>query len=206
MKKLALAMILAAATAANAAESIWVQATDKGYEARAVTTAATCPMLRTDAGDTPMQLRAAATASFPNICAAPIPAGTRKASVEQYFDCKDAKRDEICDPVMTWHPIPVPVAHPQRILVVGDTGCRIKGATIQDCNDPDQWPFLAVSGAASSLKPDLIIHVGDYLYRENKCPDGNQACAGSPWGDNWTTWKAGFFRPRAQLLSGAATL
>ena len=35
------------------------------------------------------------------------------------------------------------------------------------------------------------------------CPAGNQGCAGSPWGDNWTTWQADFFTPAAPLLAAA---
>ncbi len=97
----------------------------------------------------------------------------------------------------------MPVLHPQRILVLGDTGCRIKGASLQACNDPAQWPFPQLAAAAASLKPDLVIHVGDYLYRESACPAGNQGCAGSPWGDNWTTWQADFFTPAAPLLAAA---
>src|SRR5438034_665211 len=38
-----------------------------------------------------------------------------------------------------------------------------------------------VTTAAAKLKPDLVIHVGDYLYRESACLPGNQGCAGSPW-------------------------
>jgi hypothetical protein len=53
------------------------------------------------------------------------------------------------------------------------------------------------------LKPDLVIHVGDYLYRESACPVGNAGCAGSPWGNNWTTWQADFFTPAAPLLAAA---
>ena len=87
--------------------------------------------------------------------------------------------------------------------MLGDTGCRIKGATLQACNDPAQWPFPQVAAAAASLKPDLVIHVGDYLYRESACPPGNQGCAGSPWGDNWTTWQADFFTPAQPLLAAA---
>ena len=30
-----------------------------------------------------------------------------------------------------------------------------------------------------------------------------QGCAGSPWGDNWTTWQADFFTPAAPLLAAA---
>jgi predicted phosphodiesterase len=87
--------------------------------------------------------------------------------------------------------------------VLGDTGCRIKGATLQACNDPAKWPFPQLAAAAAALRPDLVIHVGDYLYRESACPPGNQGCAGSPWGDNWTTWQADFYQPAAPLLRAA---
>ena len=97
----------------------------------------------------------------------------------------------------------VPVANPKRILVLGDTGCRIKGAALQACNDPAAWPFPQLAAAAAKLKPDLVIHVGDYLYRESACPAGNAGCAGSPWGDNWTTWQADFYTPAAPLLAAA---
>jgi hypothetical protein len=62
----------------------------------------------------------------------------------------------------------------------------------QDCNDPSQWPFGAVSSAAAVSKPDLVIHVGDYLYRESSCPAGDRGCTGSPFGDDWAAWKADF--------------
>ena len=94
-------------------------------------------------------------------------------------------------------------ADAQRILVLGDTGCRIKGETVQACNDPAQWPFPQVAAQAAKLKPDLVIHVGDYLYREFGCPAGDARCAGSPSGDNWTTWAADFFTP-GKVASRAA--
>lgn len=96
-----------------------------------------------------------------------------------------------------------PVADPQRILVLGDTGCRIKGTFVQACNDPAAWPFAGLVQAAAALKPDLVIHLGDYLYRESPCPAGNTGCAGSPFGDNWDSWSADFFAPAAPLLSAA---
>jgi hypothetical protein len=52
-------------------------------------------------------------------------------------------------------------------------------------------------------QPDLIIDVGDYLYREEPCPTGNAGCAGSPWGQNWDTWAADFFVPAAPALAAA---
>jgi hypothetical protein len=60
-----------------------------------------------------------------------------------------------------------------------------------------------LAAAAARLKPDLVVHVGDYLYRENACPAGNAGCAGTPFGDNWATWNADFFGAAQPLLSVA---
>lgn len=185
MRKCALSFLfLLLPVTAQAADSAWVQATTSGFEARLVTAAANCPTLDTDKGDVAMTVRAAATADFPLVCAAAIPSGATHA-------------------VIADKSLPLPVANPQRILVLGDTGCRIKGAALQACNDPAKWPFPQLAAAAAALKPDLVIHVGDYLYRESACPPGNQGCAGSPWGDNWTTWQADFYEPAVPLLAAA---
>lgn len=184
MKSCALVFLIVLSTGAQAADSAWVQATSTGFEARLVTGQAACPSLDTDKGDVAMTVRAPASVDFPLICAAAIPSGATHADIAGDI-------------------LPVPVANPQRILVLGDTGCRIKGAALQACNDPARWPFPQLAAAAAKLKPDLVIHVGDYLYRESACPPGNQGCAGSPWGDNWTTWRADFFEPAAPLLAGA---
>ncbi len=186
MKWLAPVVLIFAATSARA-EPIWVQATASGYEARIATVAATCPTLNTDTGEVAMTPRAAADENFPLVCAAPIAAGTRTAGI-------------------AGQALPLPVARPERILVLGDTGCRIQGAALQACNDPMQWPFATLAAAAARLKPDLVIHVGDYHYRENACPPSFAGCAGSPFGDNWPTWQADFFTPAAPLLSAAPML
>ncbi len=91
----------------------------------------------------------------------------------------------------------------RRIAVLGDTGCRVEGKAAQDCNDPVAWPFAAIAKAAAAKRPDLVIHVGDYYYRESVCPPGRSGCAGSPHGDNWPTWQADFFDPAAPLLAAA---
>jgi len=188
MKNVALSfLLLLPPIAAQAADSAWVQATTSGFEARLTTGAGNCPALHTDKGDVTMAVRAAASADFPLVCAVAVPAGVSRASIGDTA-------------------LPLPAANPQRILVLGDTGCRIKGATLQACNDPVKWPFPQLAAAAAKLKPDLVIHVGDYLYRESACPPGNQGCAGSPWGDNWTTWQADFYEPAAPLLAAAPIL
>jgi predicted phosphodiesterase len=101
-----------------------------------------------------------------------------------------------------------PILPPEvrRIVVVGDTGCRLEGRAIQDCNDPEAWPFAAIARRAASHKPDLVIHVGDYYYRETACPVDRRGCAGSAHGDNWETWQADFFEPAAPLLAAAPWL
>ncbi len=183
MKILAPLFLFLATTAAQA-DTAWVQPTTSGYEGRLVTEATVCPTLHTAHGDTPMRERASPSDKFLRVCSALLPVGVSDVSVGGM-------------------PLPTPVAAPQRILVLGDTGCRIKGATLQACNDPAKWPFPQLAAAAAKLKPDLIIHVGDYLYRESPCPTGDTGCAGSPWGDNWTTWQADFFSPAAPLLAAA---
>jgi hypothetical protein len=90
-----------------------------------------------------------------------------------------------------------------RIVVLGDTGCRLEGHAVQECNNPAVWPFPLVAQRAAARHPDLVIHVGDYYYRESACPAGRAGCAGSPHGDNWPTWKADLFDPAAALFAAA---
>jgi hypothetical protein len=99
----------------------------------------------------------------------------------------------------------LPTLSPQvnRVVVIGDTGCRVEGRAVQDCNDPVAWPFAAIARAAAARRPDLVIHVGDYYYREGACPAGRMGCAGTPHGDAWPTWQADFFQPAAPLLAAA---
>ena len=98
----------------------------------------------------------------------------------------------------------LPRPDPTRIVVLGDTGCRIKGKEVQDCNDPAKWPLQRVAIRAAADLPHLIVHVGDFLYREDKCPDNmKDACGATPPGDRWETWAADFFGPAAKLLAAA---
>ena len=171
--------------AARADQRAWVELTASGPQARVETTDARCPSLDIDGRMTPMQLRAGPDGPFPtNLCQLDIPAGAKRAS-------------------LGLRALPLPHGPPQRILIFGDTGCRLKGSAIQDCNDPKAWPFPLVVRRALERKPDLVIHVGDYYYRETPCPEGHAGCAGSPYGDAWPTWKAEFFDPAQPLLNAA---
>ncbi|MBC5782621.1 metallophosphoesterase [Ramlibacter sp. USB13] len=97
--------------------------------------------------------------------------------------------------------LPVPNASPRRIVVLGDTGCRTGAG--QRCDDPLDWPFARIAAAAAAMRPDLVIHVGDYHYREQPCPAGAAGCPGTPMGYGWDVWRADFFAPAAPLLAAA---
>ena len=143
-----------------------------------------CPDAVIDGKPTPMRIRRAASDDFPTACQLPLPADAKSASV-------------------AGQALPIPAPAPQRIVLLGDSGCRIQGVTIQSCNNPQAWPFPTVAQLAAAKKPDLVIHVGDYYYRENACPIYDLACAGSPYGDNWATWQTEFFGPASPLLAAA---
>ena len=95
--------------------------------------------------------------------------------------------------------LPSPPPRPEKIVVVGDTGCRVKTGLVQACNGPAAWPFAQIARSAVAWQPDLVIHVGDYFSRDDPCPAGNAGCAGSLTGDTWAAARADFFAPAAPL-------
>ncbi len=143
---------------------------------------AECPALAAGSGPLPMKVREPVPEGLKPVCEAAVPAGTRSL--------RSGKMK-----------IRLPKT-PDRVIVIGDTGCRVKGGQVQACDDPNLWPFESVSKQVARLNPDLIVHVGDYLYRESVCPDVVHGCAG-PHGDNWETWKADFFQPASTALAAA---
>jgi hypothetical protein len=171
--------------------------------ARAVTADAQCPIIIIDGINVRMDLRAAPATE-------PL-RPTRSASADSKPSDFPVRTCEKAIPADTVHAtigelsLPLPKKEVDRIVVIGDTGCRLKKSdnAYQACNDPDRYPFAKVAAAAANWKPDLVVHVGDYEYRENKCPDNNPGCAGSPWGYGWDTWQADFFKPGAALLQAA---
>lgn len=118
------------------------------------------------------------------VCIARAPAATRRITVDAL-------------------PVPVLPTDVKRIVVLGDTGCRLKDQLTQACNSPTQWPFGVIARLAAARRPDLVIHVGDYHYRETPCPADRPGCAGSPYGDTWAVWRKDFFDPAAPLLAAA---
>lgn len=113
----------------------------------------------------------------------------------------------------------LPVANPKRILVIADTGCRMAKANQQNCHDPAGFPLAFLANFESQFSPDLIVHVGDYFYRDTTCivpaagsVPAHEFVAGcsdptnaayETWGDTFDSWNADLFFPANTLLAAA---
>jgi hypothetical protein len=185
-------LLLLAGPLAHAADlpGPWVEiASDGDLEVRSITMPGqTCPKVVADGvtlASAPRGQPDPADGAYPlQVCAAHAAAAVRSLAVDGV-------------------PVPTLPNTIRRIVVIGDTGCRLKGDAVQDCNDPVKWPFATIARLAAARRPDLVIHVGDYHYRETPCPPGRAGCAGSPYGDNWAVWQKDFFAPAAPLLAAA---
>ena len=171
--------------------------------ARAITSAATCPNIELDGVARSMTARAP-PGTMPLRPTFSTPANS-KPSAFPVLTCEMAVPSGVARATIDGRALPLPKTQPIRIVVIGDSGCRIKIAdnVFQACDDSAQWPFATVASTAAAGAPDLVIHVGDYHYRENACPAGNAGCAGTPWGYGWDAWEADFFAPAAKLLAAA---
>lgn len=197
-------LLLAAAVPLAGAQSLdtdvvsaWVQWNgSKSMQVRAITRADHCPVLQVGGVTQDMAVRVlpsdatsrdgkANKRAFPvRVCEAPVPA----------------------DAALSLAGLPLPAVPKQvnKIVVIGDTGCRMKAAesAFQDCEKADSWPFAGLAKAAAAEHPQLVLHVGDYHYRETGCPPSHP-CEGRPWGYGWAAWQADFFEPAEPLLRAA---
>lgn len=165
----------------------WVQADAQGqWVVRSVAPQdGACPTVQWAGVQTTLLLRAPAdSADMPKTCEMAWPAGATSLTV-------------------AGQELRPPPARVRRIVVLGDTGCRLKDNSVQDCNDPMRWPFAQIARTAALKRPDLVLHVGDYHYRETPCPPGRPGCAGSPSGYGMAAWQADFLTPAAPLLQVA---
>jgi hypothetical protein len=174
--------------------SQWVELGPDGTSSVRAITEDACPNVLFDGRAVPMSVRSEPGRTFGNVKPAQFPVRGCEAMVPP---------DAIAA-VLDGKPLPLPRGNPQRILIFGDTGCRLLAPDpTQACNDINAWPFPKIAAVAAAARPDLVIHVGDYHYREEACPTGNAGCAGSPWGYGWDAWNADFFAPAAPLLAAA---
>src|SRR5471032_2892718 len=94
--------------------SAWLQYEADGQPHARVVGTTSCPAVVTDERTLPMRMRASASEGFNDIvCDVAIPATAQHVHVGQ-------------------RTIPAPVARLERIVVLGDTGCRIKWLALQN--------------------------------------------------------------------------
>src|SRR4029077_17671040 len=95
-----------------------------------------CPPVVADGVSVAARQRGGADASFAvTVCGAEVPVTTAKLTVGQIA-------------------LPTLPAQVNRIVVFGDTGCRVEGKAAQDCNDKKTWPFPVIARKAADKKPD----------------------------------------------------
>ena len=104
---------------------------------------------------------------------------------EQVISCETYLPEKVNTVSVNGQSLALMKAQPQRIVIIGDTGCRMKLSDFQNCNETNGgdkfWGFPKIIEAVAKTNPDLVIHMGDYHYRESPCPFYSSGCQG-PWG------------------------
>lgn len=176
-----LALALLPATL-HAADPAWIEYGPDGPIARTiVTNGGACPSIDIDGVSSVMRTRALPSTGYPvTACEAALPAGVRSARIGD-------------------HKLPVhKLGRTAKVALLGDTGCRKKAPNYQQ-NCETAWPFAQIAESIAKWDPDVVLHVGDYYYREATCK--GSTCTNAPY--NWDRWQADFFRPAKPLLGNA---
>src|ERR1700681_126505 len=126
--------------------SAWLQyGADSEPHARAVVTDLVCPSLVVDGRAVPMTERAAKSPQFDDVvCDAAL---TRNAKLIRLGNRE----------------LPAPARNPRRIVVLGDTGCRINLLNAQSCDDPHGGPVPRVAQRVAAGGPELPCQAGARL-------------------------------------------
>lgn len=171
--------------------------------ARVITSDTSCPEIRDGSSYVAMNLRAAP--ATPALRPTASAAADSKPSAFPVTVCEYNVPADSSSVTVGSRSLPLPKKAPLRVVVLADTGCRMKKTdnAWQACDDGDAWPFPEIASAAAAMKPDLVLHVGDYHYRENVCPADIAGCKDSPWGYGWDAWQADLFTPAAPLMAAA---
>ncbi|MET7892876.1 metallophosphoesterase [Streptomyces mirabilis] len=193
----------------------WTQLTSSGTQIRYVSTdtSQTCPVVRYTLGGNrnPHSLHRVSTpttSQFPTtVCELRVP-----------LTASDAVLEQTSIQAATVHPanrqLPLPRwtsnTRPSKIAVIGDAGCEVPTTgPVQNCaNHQTGWPFQRIADSAAGVtQPDLVIHTGDYLYREDPGRENDKAanpgCTTLADRANWDCVIADFFRPAEALLAAA---
>jgi hypothetical protein len=194
---LILALVMQPKTVTAATLAAWVQLVGPGRDAsiRVITDAPRCPTIKANGEDLPMQVRAAPGPLF-------RPGSNIPPASFEVLACEVMAPPGTSSILLDGNPLPLPAPEIRRIVAFGDTGCRIneKKKKQQDC--ANDWPYQKIARRAAAAHPDLVIHVGDYLYRES-CDSSKTDCSRTPTGYGWEEWRDDFFKPSAPLLAAA---
>ncbi|MFJ9863390.1 metallophosphoesterase [Streptomyces sp. NPDC101165] len=194
----------------------WTQLTSHGTQIRYVSTdtSQTCPSVRYTLGTqmtVPLQrVSTPVGAHFPTtVCESgsqtPVPLGASNAHL-----LPGTVQAATLHPTGGHLPLPTwtTTTRPGTIDVIGDTGCELP----VNPADPAQhcataWPFKPIADSVARAAPDLVIHTGDYLYRNDpgRADDKarNPGCTMRTDASSWACVVADFFRPAEALLAAA---
>ncbi|GAX53393.1 metallophosphoesterase family protein [Streptomyces olivochromogenes] len=194
----------------------WTQLTSNGTQIRYVSTdtSQTCPVVRYTLGvnRNPHSLHRVSTpgptSQFPTtVCELRVPLTASNAVLEQ-----TSIQAATVHPANRQLPLPKWTSNtrPSKIAVIGDAGCEVPATgPVQNCaNHQTGWPFQRIADSAATVtKPDLVIHTGDYLYREDPSRENDKAanpgCTTFADRASWDCVIADFFRPAEKLLAAA---
>ncbi len=110
-----------------------------------------CPALAAEGGTMAMAKRANPHGFEVDVCEAAVP-------FERRFTLVDAAGAALAAE------LPVARRGVERVVVVGDSGCKPDDQSGCGLDDP-AWPFPRLAAAAAARRPGLVVHVGDYNYR-----------------------------------------
>ena len=116
---------------------------------RAITSEAVCPTLTADGATLAMSVRAGpATAPLRKTLSGPE---LSKPSAFPVLTCEAVAPMSVSHLKLAGADLPLPPARVDRIVVIGDTGCRLKASDgqSQDCNDPVAYPFARIAKLAA---------------------------------------------------------
>jgi hypothetical protein len=147
------------------------------------------------------------TGFLTTVCERAVPLGASKAVLEQ-----STINAATVHPANGELPLPnwTATTRPRSIAVIGDAGCQVPKSPspepLQNCQTG--WPFQQIANsAAATWQLDLVIHVGDYLYRDDPGRENDMArnpgCITAAQAASWDCVVADFFRPAENLLARA---
>ncbi|GAA1406657.1 metallophosphoesterase family protein [Catellatospora coxensis] len=193
----------------------WTQLIPGGAQVRVATPAATCPILVVTTGAQAVRhqmVLESTVALYPataTVCTRRVAATATAARIDVSTSPVPVRPNASGTvPLPNWTQPGSPTRRPANIALIGDTGCRIPATGTPQACTPQGWPFqrVATSAAAEPVPPNLVVHLGDYIYRSRPGPTPSPFCGGpgtSPSMHTWGCLVADFFLPAARLLEQA---